>query len=267
VIDLSPIETALVNWLAPAFVPSASQVVFANQNLEQPAFPYASILLIGSARIGGRDDRVDTTVLTRAKNPRITPTAADNATYTVTIGTTGYSYTSGSGATAASITAGLAAALASSGLTITDNHGTLDLLGSSVFLLVVTDNLTWENLDAGHEMVETTKAHRRLTLQITFHLDENTMVAGAAYPMALSAEASLSQQRVIDQLLADGLAVVKTEGVRDMSHVVGGSQWVNRAQLDVVFNTLFELTDDSGYIAEVSGTGSIGSAEFDFDIG
>lgn len=60
-------------------------------------------------------------------NTVLTPTVANSAVYTVTVNGTAYSFTSGLAATAAEITAGLEAAITATGVTVTDNTGTLTI--------------------------------------------------------------------------------------------------------------------------------------------
>lgn len=63
-------------------------------------------------------------------NTVLTPTVANSAVYTVTVNGTAYSFTSGLAATAAEITAGLEAAITATGVTVTDNTGTLTIAPS-----------------------------------------------------------------------------------------------------------------------------------------
>lgn len=63
-------------------------------------------------------------------NTVLTPTVANSAVYTVTVNGTAYSFTSGLAATAADITAGLEAAITATGVTVTDNTGTLTIAPS-----------------------------------------------------------------------------------------------------------------------------------------
>ena len=260
-IDLSPVETAIYNWLVPAYVPA---VIFANQRVPKPSYPYASILQTASAREGGRDQISLSQDLRRAKSVRFTPAVAADATYTVTLGGVAYSYTASDAPTAAEITAGLKAAITGSLYTVTDNAGTLDIAAAAVFLVTVTSNLSWSNLDAGHEITETALGSRRLAFQITFHVDEDNMVAGGAYAWAETVQTSLSLESVVAALWAQGVAVVKTTGLRDMSQVVNG-QWESRAVFDVVFRVLVQFSEDTGYIGHVTATGDVDGAAVVFD--
>lgn len=76
----------------------------------------------------------------------ITPTVANNTTYTVTINGTDYSYVSDSTAIASEITAGLATAIgALAGITVTDNLGTLTVevtTPGTAWSIDVSSNLT-----------------------------------------------------------------------------------------------------------------------------
>ena len=76
----------------------------------------------------------------------ITPTVANNTTYTVTINGTDYSYVSDSTAIASEITAGLATAIgALAGITVTDNLGTLTVevtTPGTAWSIAVSSNLT-----------------------------------------------------------------------------------------------------------------------------
>jgi hypothetical protein len=253
-LDLSPLELAIYNWLVPAYVPRA---IFSNQRVQMPSFPYASILMTASSREGGRDSEDATTTLTRAKNVRLTPTAHDSTVYTVTINGVAYTHTSGSGATATTITAGLKTAMAAvTAQVVTDNHGTLDIVGAVVFTLVVTANITWANRDYGHEVVFTTTAARRLAYSITVHVDESNMTAGGAYAWAETIRSSLSMESVVKSLLSQNVAIVRDMGVRDISTMLNG-QWISRAMFDVVFRTVLNPTEDTGYIATATATGTI----------
>jgi len=60
-------------------------------------------------------------------NTVLTPTVANSAVYTVTVNGTAYSFTSDASATADEITAGLEAAITATGVTVTDNTGTLTI--------------------------------------------------------------------------------------------------------------------------------------------
>lgn len=60
-------------------------------------------------------------------NTVLTPTVANSAVYTVTVNGTAYSFTSGLAATVSEITAGLEAAITATGVTVTDNTGTLTI--------------------------------------------------------------------------------------------------------------------------------------------
>lgn len=76
----------------------------------------------------------------------LTPTVANNQTYTVTINDIDYTYTSDASATAAEITAGLDTAIgAPAGITVTDNTGTLTVevtTPGTAWSINVSSNLT-----------------------------------------------------------------------------------------------------------------------------
>jgi hypothetical protein len=80
----------------------------------------------------------------------ITPTVANNQTYTVTINGTDYSYLSDADATAAEITLGLDTAIgALAGFTVTDNTGTLSVevtTPGTAWSISVSSNLTQTNI-------------------------------------------------------------------------------------------------------------------------
>jgi hypothetical protein len=249
-------EAAIYNWLVPAFVPTA---IFEGQSVPQPAFPYASIMVTGDTREGGRDAVTSATDLTRAQSVRVTPTVLPSVTYTITIGSTPYSYTASSSPTASEITAGLKTALPAAPQTVTDNHGTLDIAGTTVFLLTVSANLTWANRDVGHEVVQTNYGSRRVPCLIKFHADEPTVIGipGGSMAWAEAVQGSLSQQSVIDALYAASVAIVKTNGIHMVPTMLNG-QWVSRAVLDVVFRTVFTPAEDVGYIKTFTATGDVG---------
>lgn len=64
-------------------------------------------------------------------NTVLTPIVANSAVYTVTVNGTAYSFTSDASATADEITAGLEAAITATGVTVTDNTGTLTIAPSA----------------------------------------------------------------------------------------------------------------------------------------
>jgi len=61
------------------------------------------------------------------ENTVLTPIVANSSVYTVTVNGTAYSFTSDASATADEITAGLEAAITATGVTVTDNTGTLTI--------------------------------------------------------------------------------------------------------------------------------------------
>ena len=249
-ISWSTIEAGLYAWLT-GITPT---VIFSNQRTPQPAYPYCSVYLIASAKEGGRDELITADQLTTAKSVRVTPTVQNTAAYTITLNGTAYTYTSDSSATAAEITAGLKAIVTATGFTVTDNHGTLDISKATTFAIVVTSNLAWANLDAGHDVSMVTTGPRKLTYQITFHTDETSLRAGgfdsSAQALAESCVSSLSKQSVIDALYAAGLAIVRDQGIKSLDLVVNG-EWLSRASVDVQFRAAAQMTEDTGYINSV----------------
>lgn len=88
----------------------------------------------------------------------LTPTVANNQTYTVTINDIEYTYTSDADATAAEITAGLATDIGSpTGITVTDNIGTLTVevtTPGTAWSIRVSSNLTQVNTAPTETYVE-----------------------------------------------------------------------------------------------------------------
>lgn len=88
----------------------------------------------------------------------LTPTVANNATYTVTINGVDYQYTSDADATAAEITLGLDAAIGTpTGITVTDNIGTLTVevtAPGTAWSITVSSNLTQVNATPTETWVE-----------------------------------------------------------------------------------------------------------------
>ena len=75
----------------------------------------------------------------------LTPTVANSTVYTVTVNGTAYSFTSDASATAAEITAGLEAAITATGVTVTDNTGTLTIeptVAGDGYSVTVSSNIT-----------------------------------------------------------------------------------------------------------------------------
>lgn len=262
-IDWGAVEAALETWLGgftPKQADGSNSILFEDQRVPHPDYPYCSLLLIASAKEGGRDDLLINQDLLRAQNIRVTPVVHDTTLYSITVDTNTASFTSGVGATAAQITAGLKAASSAFPQTMTDNGGTLDIAGTAEFEVSTTTDLSWVNLDLGHEMGMQTTGPRKLTYQITFHVDEDTLRAkgpnSAAMALAETMVSSLSKQTTIDQLFAAGIAIVREQGTRKMDAVVDG-QWVSRATTDVQFRVQTSTTEDTGYIAETEVSGTV----------
>jgi len=258
-IDWGTVEAALYSWLS-GIVPN---VIFEDQRIPSPSYPYCSVLLLASSRKGGKDNQIITTDLTRAKNILVTPTVQDLTLYSINIGANTANYTSGIHATAAQITAGLAAQMARWPQTVVDNVGTLTVSASSVFNILVTANLSWANNDFGHENVATTTGTRKVTYQLTFHNNEANMraattEAGSVSGMAFAeaAVSSLSQQATIDLLWGAGIGIVAEQGAHKMDMVING-EWVSRGIVDIQFNIGTLTTGDNGYIATAPAGGTV----------
>jgi hypothetical protein len=106
------------------------------------------VYVIAQRIFGQAGARVPSVVVGRRQvdEVTITPTVANNTTYTVTINGTDYSYVSDSDAIASEITAGLATAIgALAGITVTDNLGTLTVevtTPGTAWSIAVSSNLT-----------------------------------------------------------------------------------------------------------------------------
>jgi len=102
----------------------------------------------------------------------------------------------------------------------------------------------------------TSEGSRRFVYSITFHVDEANMIPGGAYAWAESARSSLCLESVVQSLWQQGIAIIKDNGIRDISAMLNG-QWVSRAALDVAFRTVVRPAEDTGYISSIVATGNV----------
>ena len=116
--------------------------------------------IIAQRIFGQSGARVPSIVIGRRQVDEVTltPTVANNATYTVTINGVDYTYLSDANATAAEITAGLDTAIGSpTGITATDNTGTLTVevtTPGTAWSITVSSNLTQANVTPTETWVE-----------------------------------------------------------------------------------------------------------------
>lgn len=267
-IDWASIYSALYGW---AYNAIGWSTVWADQPVPRPDYPYLLLDVISDTKEGGIDEVTRSIDLTRARFIRVTPTAANNTLYRVTINGTAHDYTSDADATVAEIASGLASAIngGAEPVAATDNGTDVDIAGDDeaanpgtpgLFTVAVTGPLTWANNDAGNEVAIRTSGSTAFTLNVqAFARNTPTDYQATdpgrnAYAQLTTLRASLGLPSVQGTLRAAGIAVIQELPITDLNEVVEDTL-ISRATLDVRMRTLHSLTEYIGYIQQVSGTG------------
>ena len=269
-IDWSARYSALYAWASGV---SGWTVRWADQPEARPSYPYIMLDVISHARDGGPDEVRREIDLTRARHVRLTPTAQNSATYTVTLNGTAYQFVSDSDATLAEICEGIATAVGLGGepVTITDNATSVDIEGEGealnpstpqLFTLETSSNISWANLDAGNEVALTTCGQRIVTLNVQgFERNSRTDNAATdpsrnAFNMLSRLQSSLGAPSVQYDLRDASMAVIDEGVVLDLSEPVEDTI-LSRASMDVRLRTVVSLTEHIGYIERASGTATL----------
>lgn len=146
----------------------------------------------------------------------ITPTVANNATYTVTINDTAYSFVSDGTATAAEITAGLDTAIGSpTGITVTDGVGSLTVEVSTpgtAWSISVSSNLVKTDVASTESWADALDAVQEVN-DDWYALTAETRVEADILALAASIEA---QRKIYITVTADPVAV--TTGTTDIAY-------------------------------------------------
>lgn len=265
-IDWSSIYAALYAWAHNAI---GWSTVWADQPAPRPDYPFLLLDVISDRKEGGLDEVSCDIDLTRARDVKVTPTAANNTLYRVTINGTDYDYTSDADATVAEITSGLVSAIngGADPVAATDNGTDFDLAGDDeagnpgtpgLFNLETTGPLAWVNNDTGNEVAVRTTGSTEFTLNVQGFARNTTTdyqatdPARNAYAQLTTLRASLGLPSVQATLRAAGMAVIQELGITDLSEEVDDT-YLSRATLDVRLRTLSALTEYVGYIQHVSG--------------
>lgn len=265
-IDWSAVYTALYNWVYGAI---GWTTVWADQPAPRPDFPYLVLDVISDRKEGGLDEVSRTVDTTRARDIKVTPTAADSTLYRVSINGTDHDYTSDADATVAEITSGLLAAIAGGAepVTATDNGTDLDVVGDDeagnpgtpgLFTVEVAGPLAWANNDAGNEIALRVSGSTEFTLNLQgFARNTSTDYQATdpsrnAYAQLTTLRASLGLPSVQAALRAADIAVIEETGITDLSEQTGDT-FLGRASMDVRMRTLSSLTEYIGFIQQVSG--------------
>lgn len=169
-------------------------------------------------------------------------TAPGGATFTISISANLSKTQTLAYPTAADITAGLDAAMSEAPQVVTDNAGTLDITGADVFAVTVTSNLSWRNLDAGHEITLTATGQRQITVSVH-------VLGPGALAAIETAQARLGLQSVIDALLTGGLAVIDAGPIQNLT-AIANARRIDRRQMDVRFSLVSTAAEDTGYITK-----------------
>lgn len=269
-IDWSTKYSAMYDWVAGA---SGWTTRWADQDAPRPDYPYMLLDITGDRREGGIPEVTRSVDLTRARDVKVTPTAANNTLYEVVINGTTFGYTSDADATVGEITAGLASAIAggSEPVTATDNGTDLDIEGDGetlnpatpqLFTITTTGPLTWANNDAGNEVMVTVTEQIEFTLNVQAFVS-NTRTDNAAndpgrnaWNMLTTIRASLGLPSVQAALRAVDIAVIEELPITDLSEEVEDTI-LSRASADVRLRTRSSLVEYQGYITDVSGTGTL----------
>lgn len=257
---------ALYNW---AWNASGWVVRWADQDAPRPDYPYVLLDVTDTVKEGGIDEVERSVDLTRARDIAITPTAANNQLYRVTINGEDHDYTSDSDATVAEITAGIAAAIAggSQPVTASDETTHVDVEGdgetlnpttAQLFNVVLSGPMAWSNNDLGNEVELRVSGMRVVTLNVQA-FQRNTDAANAAndpstnaYNMLTRLQSSLGLPSVLSELRAADIAVVEEQNIVDLSEQVEDT-FLSRASMDVRLRTLSVLTEYIGYIETMGG--------------
>lgn len=265
-IDWSSIYGALYAWVNGA---SGWSTVWADQPAPRPDYPYCLLDVINDSKEGGIDERNIEIDLTRARDIKITPVAANNQLYRVNINGAAHDYTSDADATVAEITSGLVSAITagSEPVTATDNGTDLDVVGDGealnpgtprLFNVTLEGPMSWSNNGTGNEVAITANGSTQFTLNVqAFHRNTLTDFPATdpgrnAYNLLTTLRASLGLPSVQAALRAAGVAVIEEQAILDLSEAVEDTI-VSRASLDVRMRTRHALTEYVGYIAYVSG--------------
>lgn len=272
-IDWSAKCSALYQWVSAA---AGWTTRWADQDVPRPDYPYLVLDITSDSKEGGLDNVSRTVDLTRARDIRVTPIAANNQLYRLTINGTDHDYTSDADATVAEITAGLVAALGlgPEPVTATDLGTALDVVGDDeatnpgtpqLFTVVATGPLSWQNNDSGNEVEVRVTGSTAFVLNVQ-GFERNTRTdnpaadpARNAYDMLTRLRASLGLPSVQAQLRAADIAVIEEGSITDLSEVVEDTL-ISRASLDVRMRTLSVLTEYQGYITQVSGASAFGGS-------
>jgi len=242
---------------------------WADQNAPRPDYPYLVLDVISDVGLGGVPEVSTSIDLTRARDIRVTPVAANSTLYRVTINGTDFDYTSDADATVAEICAGLSAAISagSEPVTATDNATSVDIVGDDetgnpgtpgLFNVTAAGPLNWANNDAGNEVAVRTSRLVEFMLNVQgYHANTATDYAATdpnrnAYHTLSTLRASLGLPSVQAALRDADIAVVEETSIQDLSEVVEEG-FISRASMDVRLRTVSALTEYTGYIAEVSG--------------
>lgn len=250
---------------------------WADQDEARPDFPYVLLDIISTGKEGGIDEVSETTDLTRARDVKVTPIAQDTTTYTVTINGAGAIFLSDASATVAEITAGLKIAIdaLSEPVSVTDNGTDLDIVGDfetlnptipQLFTIVVTDDfdglqISYENNDAGNEVEKRVTGSRGFTLNVqAFARNTRTDNQASdpirnAYNTLTILQSSLGLPSVQATFRAADIAMIEEVAIQDLSEQVEDTL-LSRASMDIRMRTLSVLLEYTGFIEDVSGTGT-----------
>jgi hypothetical protein len=141
--------------------------------------------------------------------------------------------------------------------------GTLNIISGPTKIGGDDEQRSTTNLSApaGKEVTISYTGNRQFTVSCQINVgkpDDNDPDCNARHLMSVAA-AQLETLPTKDALNAVDLSVATVEGVNTFDLVVGG-EWTSRVQMDVIFNTVFNLTDlDSGqaYMANAGITATL----------
>ena len=69
---------------------------------------------------------------------------------------------------------------------------------------------------------------------------------------------SLQRPTIVDRCFASGIAFTRAEEVQDLTELLDGRNWEERANLDIIVTYSRATTDEPGYITTVKTTGELG---------
>lgn len=264
--DLATIRNALTTWVTAK---TGITWLWSDSDYPAPSYPYGVLNIVAGPRaIGWSDEIRATTEAGVVADVTITPQPANEAIYSVDIGNDAFIFESDADATAAEICAGLAAEIndldtGSPIATATDNEdGTFELTHNEpgeTFTLALSDNLTYANNDAGHEVALEIGGQREITISLNVFSSDKSPSGDARFHLLKLFEAANlpSSIAVFD---AAGFALIERLPVVSLNDTTNGKRR-SRAAFDIIVRYAASTIERTGYIETVAISSDTGFAD------